>query len=71
MDQIAKAKYEGACAYWIASGDLSKVDHGYKTKCMRDAFIRGWNKSKWIDCRVFPFLKRIQEDHEPGQTELG
>ena len=57
MDQIAKAKHEAIIAHRATNGRLERVCIGYKTKCLRDAFIRGWVEYE----ERFPFLKRLPD----------
>lgn len=57
MDRIAQAKREAIIAHRATLGRLSMVSIGYRTKCMRDAFLRGWKEYE----ERFPFTKRIGE----------
>lgn len=61
MDQIAKIQKEAMVAYWVTGGKRELVETGYRTKCHKDAFERGWLNMKWHDDNLFPFLKRIEE----------
>lgn len=56
-DLIAKAKREAIIAHRATNGRLDMVSIGYRTKCMRDAFLRSWYQYE----ERFPFLIRIKE----------
>lgn len=57
MDRIAVAKKSAIIAHRATKGNLSMVSIGYRTKCMRDAFMRSWNQYE----ERFPFVKRIAQ----------
>lgn len=56
-DSISTAKREAIIAHRATKGIMSRVHIAYRTKCMRDAFYRGWYEYE----NRFPFLKRTGE----------
>lgn len=57
MDKIASIKREAVLAHRATRGRLGMVSISYRTKCNRDAFLRGWYEYE----NRFPFTKRIEE----------
>lgn len=66
MDRIAKARLEGFEAYrmlkkWFSEPENENFESGYRVKCYKDAFDRGFMIALRTDVDRFKFLKRCTE----------